>query len=98
MTPFRANLLVPPELAVVSMKRQQAGQLSDELILKNLKTFRPEQISIGRLQYSQTVMDYIAANYVRIWQSQPSGQSTTESIFLRSDLASAVPPTPPVAP
>ncbi len=51
MAAFRANLLVPPNLAVFTTKRYASGFLSQEEIIDAVKEYQPEQILFGRSEY-----------------------------------------------
>jgi hypothetical protein len=48
MYAFRANLNVPPEMAVFSRKRWRSGNLSQQRLCKIIQDYRPEQILLGR--------------------------------------------------
>jgi hypothetical protein len=83
MAPFRAGLSVPPPLAVVSTKRQRAGELDDRMLLEVLQQYRPEQVIIGRLSYGPTFMQYLEAHYRRGYSTQPP---VLQTHYLRNDL------------
>src|SRR5262245_5774360 len=59
MHPFAAGLVTPPELAVVSLKRREAGRLSDELILRVLERYRPEQVWWTRIDLGPAVSEHL---------------------------------------
>ncbi|HEY8666943.1 MAG TPA: glycosyltransferase family 39 protein [Tepidisphaeraceae bacterium] len=63
---FRANMLAPPELAVISEKRRVMGFLPDEEIVDLLKHYKPEQILLMRFNYGWKVHSYIDANYSQV--------------------------------
>jgi len=47
----RANLLIPPELAVLSLKRIAAGEITHAEFLRLLHHYRPEQILLQRRHF-----------------------------------------------
>jgi hypothetical protein len=64
MLAFRAGLMVPPPLAVISVKRQKTGELSDERIIEVLKTYQPYQLLLDRLNYGPAFYEYLKQHYV----------------------------------
>ncbi|WP_428938971.1 ArnT family glycosyltransferase [Fontivita pretiosa] len=83
MAPFRAGLSVPPALAVVSTKRQRAGELDDRMLLEVLQQYRPEQVIIGRLSYGPAFMQYLESHYRRGYSTAPP---VLQTHYLRNDL------------
>jgi 4-amino-4-deoxy-L-arabinose transferase-like glycosyltransferase len=62
--PITVGLACPPEVAVVSTKRRNTGQLSDAQIVDALNKYQPEQVLLGpRIDFGPEVMDNIAAHY-----------------------------------
>ena len=59
---FRAGLLVPPEMAVLSRKRVVTGLFNDEWMLACLRRYHPEQVALARFPWS-SVRPYLEANY-----------------------------------
>jgi 4-amino-4-deoxy-L-arabinose transferase-like glycosyltransferase len=77
---FRAQLPVPPYLAVVSKKRLAAGGLSDNQILEILTEYKPEQIFQERTSL-QAVQEYMSRrNYRRV------DSSKKYRLYVREDL------------
>ena len=69
--PFYANLPVPPELAVTSLKRKWTGNLTSDYFLNILQKYRPEQILFNRYPtYSPMIMAYIRKNYLKVYHHQ----------------------------
>jgi len=66
---FVAGLPVPPELAVMSMKRIETGDLTQDDILQTILAYRPEQVLLGRRDYPQVEV-YLDENYHRIKDKQ----------------------------
>jgi hypothetical protein len=60
---FYAGLSVPPEMAVISSKRINSGQLTNQEMLAVLKKYHPEQIVIARI-HSQIISDPNISNYI----------------------------------
>jgi hypothetical protein len=68
---FYANLKVPPELAVFSTKRIESGNLSNDVLLKLLQTYQPEQVLLGRYStIRQALQPYLDAHYVQQYKRQ----------------------------
>jgi hypothetical protein len=51
MYAFRSDMLVPPEMAVVSRKRLVAGDLPDQELVAIIKQYNPELIMLDRFDY-----------------------------------------------
>lgn len=71
---FRAGLRVPPPLAVTSLKRRWAGQLTDDMLIEILDAWRPEQVFLSgrRLPVTPTLVEYLQRRY-RIAYRDPRG-------------------------
>jgi hypothetical protein len=65
---FEADLIMPPEVAVISQKRRDSGFLDDEDLVGIFARYKPEQILIGRFQYGQCVQEYLQEHYTLIWE------------------------------
>jgi 4-amino-4-deoxy-L-arabinose transferase-like glycosyltransferase len=62
--PITVGLACPPEVAVVSTKRRNTGQLTDAQIVDALNKYQPEQVLLGpRIDFGPEVMDNITAHY-----------------------------------
>jgi 4-amino-4-deoxy-L-arabinose transferase-like glycosyltransferase len=83
MVAFRAGIPTPPSVAVVSVKRMNAGQLSDADIVDAVGKYHPEQIAIGRVPFSADVIKYFDEHYRLMWQEGKV------SHYLRADLPGA---------
>ena len=77
MYAFRASLLVPPEMAVVSEKRLRASLSGDAWMLACIERYRPEQVALGRFPWP-VVRPYLEARYV------PVHGLKTRNLFLDS--------------
>lgn len=89
MYAFRAGLKVPPETAVVSIKRIRSGNLTSEQWLEMMEEYRPEQVVLARFRYGfagaeiydwrcmQYLYENYTAKYDERWQVQ----------YVRNDLA-----------
>jgi hypothetical protein len=63
---FYAHIKVPPELAVFSTKRIESGNLSNDVLLKILKTYQPEQVLLGRYPTIQKALQpYLDVRYLQ---------------------------------
>jgi hypothetical protein len=81
---FYTNLKVPPELAVFSTKRIESGNLSNEVLLKLLQTYQPEQVLLGRyLTIRQALQPYLAAHYVQQYKQQQISLYVLKSLTKR---------------
>ncbi len=60
---FYAGLPVPPEIAVISLKRINSGKLTNQEMLAVLQKYRPEQILFGRI-HSQISSDQNISSYI----------------------------------
>lgn len=71
---FYAGLLVPPEIAVMSRKRFNSGDLTLDYLLKILQTYRPEQIVLARwtqkIKSDSKISAYIDQNYSKTYESE----------------------------
>lgn len=88
---FRANLAVPPELAVISKKRTAAGALSDDYILRILTEYQPEQIFQDRRNLP-VIHEYMAErDYRRVDGSRKF------RLYLRGDIQEMIENSPDVS-
>jgi hypothetical protein len=62
MYAFRAGMLVPPEMAVVSRKRLVAGDFPDQELVAILKKYNPELVMLDRFDYPG-VQAILESNY-----------------------------------
>ncbi len=71
---FYAGLYVPPEIAVISYKRLNSGQLTTKYMLSILQTYRPEQILLGRwlslFKSDREFMAYVNNNYSKTYTNE----------------------------
>jgi hypothetical protein len=67
---FHAHALVPPELAVLSLKRYWSGQMSEETLLERVKHYQPEQIIVRRKSLSQAWADCLGSRYALVYQGE----------------------------
>ncbi len=77
---FYANLKVPPELAVFSLKRIQSGSLGAQELNRILKTYRPEQVLLGRYpQILQMLEPYLREHYSKHYEKEKIVQYVLKS-------------------
>jgi len=80
MYAFRAGLLVPPDLAVISWKRLAAGDLSEADILATIQEFEPEQVLFGRFEFIG-VEAYLQDRYFPVLEREDQLK-----LYVRKDL------------
>jgi PelA/Pel-15E family pectate lyase len=78
MDAFRAGLLVPPELAVFSLKRLQAGNMDWTDVSVVLAAYRPSQVLFRRFQVDPRIETIIADTYRQV------GSASTFIHYLRN--------------
>lgn len=79
MYAFRANLLVPPHLAVISRKRIKTGGLTEHEVLDTIHKWKPEQVLLIRFEWP-LIENYLEEHYRVIFFH--SGKK----LYLRNDL------------
>jgi hypothetical protein len=80
MFAFRAQLPVPPNLAVISKKRIAAGALTEDQILETLVEYKPEQIFTDRFDLP-VIQEYMSRRDFRRVDS-----SKMFRLYIRSDI------------
>jgi 4-amino-4-deoxy-L-arabinose transferase-like glycosyltransferase len=63
---FHARIQVPPELAVVTLKRFWSGQISMEGILELLKRYQPEQLLLHNRRFGPEWEAFLSEHYVAV--------------------------------
>jgi 4-amino-4-deoxy-L-arabinose transferase-like glycosyltransferase len=58
---FHAGLLVPPELAVVTLKRFWSDQINEEEIVEICRRYKPEQVLVSRAEITGRWRDFLAS-------------------------------------
>ena len=70
---FYGKLKVPPEIAVLSLKRFLTGTITTEEMLNLIKTYQPEQIIFTKFRYTirehQPTKEYLERHYVKIYEN-----------------------------
>ena len=70
---FYGGLKVPPEIAVLSLKRFLTGTITTEEILNTIKTYQPEQILFTKFRHTirehQPTKEYLERHYVKIYDN-----------------------------
>jgi len=73
MLPFRADLLTPPELTVISFRRMSTGQLTTETVIAASQVYRPEGIVVWDERFADLpgYVDWVNQHYclARAWGS-----------------------------
>lgn len=80
MFAFRAGILVPPELAVISGKRFSAGELSEQEIIDIVEQYQPEQVLVGRFDLP-LLEQHLAGSYLPILEREGELR-----LYVRADL------------
>ena len=65
MDAYRNRLLVPPELAVYSLKRIMVRQLTTPYVMESLRRRRPLQVSLRRFAPNAELLQYLERHYLR---------------------------------
>lgn len=69
---FYANILIPPELAIMSNKRRLTKNLNPDYLMDILEKYKPELVLLGRFQdYDQKMMFFIEKNYLKAYYYKP---------------------------
>lgn len=63
MFAFRSGLLVPPEFAVLSLKRLKTGEVTEIDLIAGVERYRPEQVLISRFAFP-ALEQSLAAEYI----------------------------------
>ena len=79
MYAFRAGLLVPPNLAVISWKRMATGALTEQQVLDTIRERRPEQVLIVRFEWP-SIIEHLKEHYRAVYSQ------FGRTLYLRSDL------------
>jgi 4-amino-4-deoxy-L-arabinose transferase-like glycosyltransferase len=79
--PFHAGLAVPPELAVVMLKRYWSGQITPEQIVETCRRYKPEQLLLYRARVGSEWKELLKAEY------QTAYQDTNYVLFVTKHLA-----------
>ncbi len=67
---FYAGMLVPPEFAVISDKRNFTNKADQDYCIDKLEKYKPEIILLNELKYfSPRIISYIQKNYFKIYQA-----------------------------
>jgi hypothetical protein len=81
---FYAGLRVPPEMAVISYKRFNSGDLTSKELLAILQNYCPEQMVLGRwvsqIKSDSNFMAYVNENYSKTYTDQ---KNTVEHYLLK---------------
>jgi hypothetical protein len=69
---FQAGAAVPPPVAILTRKRLESGQISEETLLQVLDTYHPTYVILERFipLYSASFMARIEREYTLMWKNQ----------------------------
>lgn len=83
MYPFLTKLKVPPNLAIISIKRLQTGHLTETEIIQTIERYHPEQVFLSRTVYP-AVEASLQADYTLLREEEFGALDL--KLFIRSDL------------
>ena len=70
---FYGELKVPPEIAVLSLKRVLTGTITKEEMLEIIKNYQPEQILLTKFRYTlrdhPPTKEYLERHYVKVYDN-----------------------------
>ncbi len=65
---FSAGILIPPEIAVTTVKREFTSDSAGDYFVRILKKYSPEQILLSSsYKYSPKIISFIQENYLKIY-------------------------------
>lgn len=79
MFAYRAGLLVPPNLAVITSKRYTSGLITEDEIVQTIKDYQPGIILLGRFEYPM-VKTSLTRDYQLVYEADQA------DLFIRKDL------------
>jgi hypothetical protein len=96
---FYADMLIPPEIAVTTVKREFTSDSAGDYFVRILEKYRPEQILLSSYhEYSPKILSYIQKNYSRVYdellqraQDYPYPASDFYISWLREPLGKYLP-------
>jgi 4-amino-4-deoxy-L-arabinose transferase-like glycosyltransferase len=78
--PFHAGLAVPPELAVVMLKRYWSGQITPEQIVETCRRYKPEQLLLYRSRVGSEWKELLQSSY------QTAYQDTNHVLYVSKEI------------
>lgn len=82
---FYAGILVPPELVLITHKRQFTEHSAQDYCIDKLEMYKPEMILLSELKYyGPRVISYIQKNYSTIYQAMPPYNQITRTYLTPS--------------
>jgi 4-amino-4-deoxy-L-arabinose transferase-like glycosyltransferase len=78
--PFHAGLAVPPEVAVVMLKRYWSGQITPEQIVETCRRYKPEQLLLYQARVGNEWKELLKADY------QTAYRDTNYVLFVTKSL------------
>jgi hypothetical protein len=79
--PFHAGLAVPPEVAVVMLKRYWSGQITPEQIVETCRRYKPEQLLLYQSRVGSEWKELLKSDY------ETAYQDTNYVLFVTKNLA-----------
>ena len=81
--PFHAGLPVPPEIAVVMLKRYWSGQITPKEIVDVCRRYKPEQLILYRSRVGSEWKEFLNAGY------RPAYEDTNCVLYVSKGLPAA---------
>jgi 4-amino-4-deoxy-L-arabinose transferase-like glycosyltransferase len=82
---FDTNLPVPPDLVVLSSKRVETGELSEEYIIATIQKYHPELVMFGRNKFP-SVRKYLQADYQLVDERGLSALYVLKDLYVPENL------------
>ncbi len=79
MFAYRAGLLDPPNLAVITSKRYTSGLITEDEIVQTIQKYQPGMVLLGRFEYP-VVKSSLTADYQLVYEADLA------DLFIRKDL------------
>ena len=79
MFAYRAGLLDPPNLAVITSKRYTSGLITEDEIISTIQDYQPGMVLLGRFEYP-VVKSSLTASYQLVYEADLA------DLFVRKDL------------
>ncbi len=86
---FKADILVPPELAIATEKRDLASKSGQIYLINKLEEYRPEVIvfqSSAMLTIGPPAISYIKENYILFYELTPHGKEEILPLSIETEL------------
>ncbi|MBI3877660.1 MAG: hypothetical protein HY300_17160 [Verrucomicrobia bacterium] len=89
--PFYAGLLVPPETAVLSMKRFRSGQITSDKLVEMLERYQPEQVVLKDSWNDKKVSEWVRERYQLVFEKGGIRLFLAQRLVSRSTASTEAP-------